>query len=148
MSKKHIAKELLAYFSGFFDGEGCIHIAKYKPRNKKTQWQLRTLISNVNPGSLKLLKEIFGGKIYLQPGRGSRRKCWYWIVTSKAAEEFLRLILPYLIIKKEEAILALEFRITKNKYWYLHELSEKEEIEKDEYKNDLSALKQREWATL
>lgn len=140
---KYVAPTLLAYFAGFFDGEGCVNIGKSKPKNRSMHFQLRALASNTNPQTLKMLQKCFGGKIYKSPHRKRRKPCWQWVVASVKAEKFLKSILPYLVIKKEEAILGLEFRKLKtNKRKPL--LSE-DLIKREEYKTRLSSMKLNQW---
>lgn len=57
---------------------------------------------------------LFGGTMNKRvvPYKGSPKARFTWQSSSKVAEKALRLMLPYLICKKDEAGLALEFRET------------------------------------
>ena len=100
----------LAYCAGLLDGEGNIYIS---PRNDKTRcWAGRVRIANIDIRPLKLLRESFGGSIQKIHSPRGRRTCWHWCIGGPIAEDFLRLVLPFLIIKKEEAEVFLEYRDT------------------------------------
>ena len=92
------------YIAGFFDGEGCI----------SGQMQgIRIIITNTNLQILKDINHYFGfGKITnkLRTSKDVYRKpCYQWICWSKDAEQFLKIIYPYLRQKKTQAKLALRF---------------------------------------
>ena len=97
----------IAYLAGFFDGEGCIWLARWNYL-KADYYSLRSELDNTFPEPLYLARRIFGGKVRLTKQRGNRNPVHKWVVGSRKAETFLRVLLPYLIIKKAEATLALE----------------------------------------
>ena len=101
----------LSYFAGFFDGEGCITIAKTKPSfgRLRPRFALSVRVVQANEWIIQLFKFYFGGKVYLRPSIEYRQQ-WMWEVNNKKAVPFLRLILPYLKLKKSEAELAIEFQ--------------------------------------
>lgn len=113
--KKYIAPELLAYIAGLFDGEGCVHIAILRPKNRSLQHQLRTTISNSNPEPLRIVQGLFGGIIQYTLPYENHRQVYSWHGASRCALYFLESIYQYLIIKKEEARLGIEFQ--RNKKW-------------------------------
>jgi len=135
-------KERNAYFAGLFDGEGCVYIYSTNKtlRSKNKKHVLSVVINNTNPVIIQELLKNFGGYLQYQEAKGNRRALWYWKMSAKKAENFLKIIFPYLIVKKAEVELALEFRkkygIPRGKEFTKEELKEKEK-----YKNDLSALK-------
>ncbi len=104
-----------AYVAGFFDGEGTIGIIARKPHQKSKTLncyhQLHVSCTNTNEEVIKYLHELFGGSIFKAwDTRGKRRACYRWGLTSRKAKEFLQAILPYLIVKKQEATIAIEFQ--------------------------------------
>ena len=100
----------LAYCAGLFDGEGCIHISKqYLKKQPPAYYNLRVTITNTNQYVLEWFHFSFSGNLYLQKPKENRQRAWRWQIADRQAEEFLRAILPYLIIKKAEAELALKF---------------------------------------
>ena len=103
----------LAYFAGFFDGEGTILIDKY-PKH----YQLRVQVSQANRWILERYRMAFGGTIY-EPYRNSltskqRNRFWIWQAKSRVALEFLQDIYPYLTLKQAEAKVAIEFQKTRS----------------------------------
>lgn len=106
----------LAYMAGLLDGEGCIEIAKQlRPLQKygtKVYYYIRVRIGNTVPSLIKFCNKRFGGKIWSGYKKNSTVKFYNWTIFSNQAVELLKLILPYLISKREEALLALEFQKT------------------------------------
>ena len=90
----------LAYFAGFFDGEGCITIRASKD-------DLPYLILQTSQKSIAVLEEmrkVFGGNIHTNTD-GS----FIHVTAGKYAEGMLRALLPYLFVKLAQAELAIEF---------------------------------------
>lgn len=104
---------LLAYLAGIFDGEGYIHINKTSSEKSMKAWQRKTPnyalnvgITNTHLGILETYKKLFGGSIY---DRTSKRIFEYRI-DRKIAVVMLKALLPYLVIKKEQAKIAIAFQ--------------------------------------
>ncbi|GAH99585.1 unnamed protein product, partial [marine sediment metagenome] len=97
----------IAYLAGFFDGEGCV-LLKFNYSAGGPSSYLSVQLANVFPAPLYLCQRIFGGKVSLAKSRHGCNAVYQWGVYSKKAETFLTVVLPYLIIKKEEAVLALQ----------------------------------------
>lgn len=101
----------VAYAAGLMDGEGSVIIHK----SKRSYW-LQTRITNTDRGLLEFMKRNFGGFIAKQgaagPNSGPRRtkECWYWAITTNQAAAFLVEVIPYLIVKKPQAEIAIEFQ--------------------------------------
>jgi hypothetical protein len=60
---------------------------------------------------LPLLEEAkgqFGG--YIKRSGGVNKPCYTWGMSAKKGCTFLRIVLPYLVIKREQAEIALEFQ--------------------------------------
>lgn len=106
---------VLAYAAGFFDGEGCVLIAK--PYNKKSNRRYHRLdvdIAQKDPRPLFWLHAHFGGRIGKAPSQ-LRKGAMHWILHDQAAGNFLEAIRPYLVLKGEQADIALLFRATVSK---------------------------------
>jgi hypothetical protein len=102
-----------SYLAGLVDGEG--HIALLKNRHhRQAEGFVLTLTIGITNRSLPLMKWLiqkFGGVYY---HRSSENPNWAdrydWSPKGKKnKEEFLLGILPYLIIKREQANVALQF---------------------------------------
>ena len=148
-----ISRESLAYYAGLFDGEGTVGIRRsYRERTLKggqktvTHYELYISIANTNPVPLKELYELFGG--YKQMVIDKRRvliakPLWRWQLTAKKAENFLKLIFPYLRIKTEEVETALEYRKIIKSGKGRKKLTRKDTKIREVYKETLQNLKQR-----
>lgn len=82
-----------AYLAGFFDGDGCIEV-------KGNSAHCHSVSQKYKP-ILEVFQRLYDGSICHKQGR-----IYTWHVTTKGPE-FLKDILPFLILKKEQAELAL-----------------------------------------
>lgn len=117
MPFQNIADEQWAYLAGIIDGEGCICIHGQKCWNRKrtkryTYYTLFLTVGNTSYRLLKWLHDNFGGSLAPAKKKENRRQVWHWNTASKHAEDILTRVLPYLVIKKDQAELALEFRMS------------------------------------
>ena len=102
------------YLAGFFDGEGCIDnqvMYAKPPYDNRFYVRPRLRLAQANNGAF-ILKEIqatFGGSIRHRPkGTGNQQDSASWELLSKdVVIEMLRMLEPLLIIKKQQARLAL-----------------------------------------
>lgn len=94
-----------SYFSGFFDGEGTIVVSK-KNGCKKPYYVLGIRIGNTDPRPLNR-----ASKIYQRPVHSMKTKGLPFFMLDfsnhETQESFLVRSLPYLKIKREQALLAL-----------------------------------------
>lgn len=91
--------EFLAYVAGFFDGEGCIQI----PCNERGNYTLRINVCQKSEAVLQYIRSRLGGEI----SNGKGVKILYWHGSN--AVPVLEQILPWLVVKKSQAELAIEF---------------------------------------
>lgn len=116
MSKSH----RLAWAAGFIDGDGFITIQNRKTKYKDkiyTGTYLRLGACQAKQEVLLELQTLFGGAIKEKnsgPNRENynRKQQWIWSLSTKQASEALKQILPFLVHKREIALLALEFQNT------------------------------------
>ncbi len=132
-----------ARLAAFIDGEGTIHIASNGQVPKHLG--LKVAISNTDPRLLAWLKERFGGSVSFLKSRSDKWKDAYvWTASSAHAEEILKKCKKYLIIKGEQANLALAFRKTfrlgRNQH---QELSIKERKVREGFKSKITVLNKR-----
>lgn len=99
----------LSYLAGFLDGEGCIQISKTQRKNYNPEYHLSLTASQIHPEPLKMLKYKFGGSIFVRKS-STGRNLGVWGVSAKQAAKVLEEILPYLVVKKEQAELAILFQ--------------------------------------
>lgn len=106
----NIPEPTKAWIAGFFDGEGCINIGRQFPGNRVTpRFILNVRVSNTAQQSVEILRKTFGGRVYPLARRRNEVPCFQWYIYGKKAVEFLHAIYPCLVIKKEQAQMALEF---------------------------------------
>jgi hypothetical protein len=97
-----------AYFAGFFDADGMVGIS---PARDSSVFLLQVRVSQVAPEVLHAFRSEFGGKLIGPKTRsGNSRPIYQWGLESQKAEKFLRVVAPYLVVKRERVAMALEFR--------------------------------------
>ena len=84
-----------AYCAGFLDGEGCF---TYR----------RVIVTNTYPVPLFILQERFSGAVRKRKPFKESKPAYEWSVNGEAADECLKRVLPYLLEKKQQALLILE----------------------------------------
>src|SRR5690348_10748961 len=99
----------LEYIAGFFDGEGCVRAVLAK--NRENAAGLHVFITNTYLPILKHFEQRFGGTVSLRNVENPKHKTTYqWRISNrKGIKNFLEQISPFLIEKKEQALLALEY---------------------------------------
>ena len=102
----------IAYIAGFFDGEGCVRIKRANQGGNS--YYLIAHITNTNPIILKKVQELFGGNTRLQE-KGRNKPVYNWYITSSEANDFLKTLQPFLIEKKSQAELGINFHENKEK---------------------------------
>ena len=93
------------YAAGFFDGEGCVNCSS----NRNNSF-VRILVVNTNIDVLKAFQAVWGGDINANYRQKSHWKQAYtWRLQHKSATDFLTEILPFLIVKRQQAEAAIAF---------------------------------------
>lgn len=104
----------LAWAAGFVDGEGCIRTidCTHKGRFTTQRWYSITIdVSQVKREPLDKFVELFGGKVLCH--RDEYGPAHVWRAYGSRALNTLEKILPYLVVKKRQAELCIEFQRTK-----------------------------------
>lgn len=105
-----------AYLAGFLDGEGTIGIYKHYIRGRWATWESQVSICNAERTILEYLKLLLWGEgiycnIYESKNRRyNQRNVFLLTIYSKQATRFLKLLMPYLKLKRPQAELMLKFR--------------------------------------
>lgn len=97
-----------AYIAGFLDGEGCISIYR-----RKNSYAAKVSFTNTYLPVIEHIGTLIGAGSYKSKSRASsvRHKVAYdMVVNSDFAANLLKQLLPYLIIKKEQARLAIDMQ--------------------------------------
>lgn len=110
------AQHDLAYLAGFFDGEGCVYINRNKPnRWRGMGYHLEISFTNGDPAPLLLAQEMFGGQVTTtNDGRAGHKTIHRLRVRCLKAKTALEAMLPYLRVKGERALKAIEFQSRKS----------------------------------
>jgi hypothetical protein len=116
-----------SYLAAMFDGEGTFSLskatidnAKYKAKSNDSgvsnaksyvQFQSRIEVCNTNLGLMQWLIQNFGGVFYPHRRQKAIHKIgYYWRPKGRANNERILLgVLPYLKIKREQALIMLEY---------------------------------------
>ena len=111
-----------AYIAGFFDGEGHISITKQKPkppRWKNPTYQLKAIITNTNEAIIDGVNDSFSGVAYKHgPYASSKpdgKPMFQLHFCGLKCQAFLAEIKDYLIVKKNQAELALQYVFLANR---------------------------------
>ena len=105
----------LAQLAAFLDGEGCITILS---RKRKTLYgvyhiyQPHVMIANTDKRLIDWLKRNFGGwESKRQPSNPNSRVAYTWYMTN--VKGLLRRAYSYLILKREQAQIIIDFPVSK-----------------------------------
>lgn len=94
---------VLAYIAGFVDGEGTINICGTNPA-------VNLSITNTNREILEYIQTQIGGTIHTRTRKSDKWKTAYDLALStKTAIRAILWLIPFLRIKKERAIAAIQF---------------------------------------
>ena len=108
----------LAYIAGFVDGEGCISITKRKDKEYKNgcSFYVNLRIVNTDLEILEWIQDILnvGGCIIKRKRIGNNKQCYELKYGCLQACKGVRLLLPYIKVKKRQAKILLEFQKLKD----------------------------------
>lgn len=100
-------EQQVIWAAGFFDGEGCVCIIKPYSHTTHT---LRLQVAQTKIEPLLRLRELWGGNIQaIKRQQLTHANAYLWVAASRLAERPLKEMLPYLLVKREQAQLGLEF---------------------------------------
>lgn len=112
----------LAYIAGFFDGEGMIAISKCKPKGRTNySYNVVIKVSQSQRAIIDWIHDRLGGWILIKKFKRKEQRD-HFSLTQKSlkATRILEALLPYLLVKKQQAQAAIKFQnlqlAHKNKY--------------------------------
>ena len=118
----------LGYAAGFIDGEGSIMIKRSKgnrPGRPTPEYRVVVSCANTDKRPLEWLAYKFGGSIKPYVRQTPRHKDTFtWTITAKSAVAFIKLIKPYLIIKHNQAEVAIMFQTSVKNIGGIYKLSQ------------------------
>ena len=126
-----------AYLAGILDGEGCLRISRSAPRrDRKTPQSPRhaalVFVGNTSLPLVTHLRSTYGGSITRRRATTRHREFYVWQLTTKALMlEILRTARPYLLVKREQADLLIQFITEFRSFKGLHRV-DPEELERRE----------------
>jgi excisionase family DNA binding protein len=100
----------IAYIAGLIDAEGCLSISQRRRKHVVYAYDAVISINMTDELPIKFITEKAGGTYSKQSFKGKRKSVYRYSIKCKSAEPVLALLIPYLIVKKEQAHLLLEFR--------------------------------------
>jgi len=124
---KAISRDHAIYFAGLFDGEGCVNICERHPRyggpgQVTPTFRCELSLSNTHRGVIEHLVATMGGCLFKQNRVGElkkngqqRRPIWRWGAGQAESQYILFHVLPFLIVKRQQALLAMAFWESINK---------------------------------
>lgn len=93
------------YFAGIIDGDGCISIVK-----SGRSLTILVAVAMTDKRVPEIMHQLYGGRLTSILRKNNHKDVWVWRVENQKAEDFLRDIQTYLIVKSEQCSLALSFR--------------------------------------
>jgi hypothetical protein len=110
---KQVPIEKLAYAAGIIDGEGCIRIGKYLNSKKEIRYRGSLIVCMTDIEAVKWLHNTLGGNLYTERSFCAKNKLIHsWVMRTAEANALLTALIPYLIVKRRQAQLLLEFSLT------------------------------------
>lgn len=95
---------MYSWMAGFIDGEAWIGISKQIRKIRPTPTYRAILaIPNQQRKSLEVFQKEFGGNIRVE------KDCYRWHCPRKQLEKMLKKILPFLVLKRKQCLLLLDF---------------------------------------
>jgi hypothetical protein len=138
--------------AGFFDGEGCVLVARCKNSGVRGGWNyyLQVSIAQQDRRPLELINNKFGGSIRLNKGKATYEKkkdhvyTWGLVLSGTNAFAFLKAIQPYCVVKCEQVTEALRWPINDGKQYRgsWNAMPEEERALRAEIRDNLVALRE------
>lgn len=101
-------EQLIAYLAGFFDGEGCVMIQRSgQSKAGHRRYRLTACVTQVDPRPITLFANSFPGSYRSKWLSASKRTQYEWGVNGLNAYEFLKVVLPELVVKREQAEICI-----------------------------------------
>ena len=137
----------IIWAAGFLDGEGCITInrLKYYRDVTKKYYQPQISASQTIKGEMAVLKlqSIFGGFVYRYKEKRNRLDTVTWGTRSRDSQRTILKILPYLVLKRPQAELLLEFYECMEMKEKSYRLKDKDHDDREKLWNRMKILNER-----
>jgi hypothetical protein len=101
-------RDLVIWAAGFFDGEGCIGVSRSKKGKLCVYYSIQiTAFQNVR-APLDIFAQLFGGTIRYSTTHSTGG--WVWQLSGRALKLALEEMLPFLVVKREQAQIGIAFQ--------------------------------------
>lgn len=134
--------------AAFLDGEGSIYIAKGYVKGSLSGHQLCLDVTNTDPRLPIWFQERFGGtvSIHSKKSKTNRRQAFRWRSRCNVASDVLRGCLPYFLLKRDQAEMALAFQqnFITTRGGRAHKVTQEEFDEREKYRFLISEAKWKE----
>lgn len=105
----------IRYVAGLFDGEGWVRADPFTPKNRTyPRYQVQAGVGMTHRPIVEALHAEFGGTFTSYNGYAKRnpnsRTVWTWTTASLIAYRFLKAVEPHLVVKRDQALLAIELQ--------------------------------------
>ena len=99
-------REQYAWLAGIIDGEGYIGI-----RYHGSSLRLELVIEMTSKEAIDRIRAVTGyrGKILVRARSPKHKDMWRWEIVGQKVARVLRFCLPYLVVKRRQALCAIEF---------------------------------------
>lgn len=135
---------LYAYLAGLIDGEGTITLIKHKKGDWQPIFNASISIGMTVKDSIELFHQTFGGSLYEEKRRGGHKTMYRCRITgNKSVPPVLKILLPYLRVKKAQAVAILAFceeRKSFNGTSYTGGTPKEEYTKRENYYNQIKEL--------
>lgn len=96
-----------AYFAGLIDGEGTICIVSNGPARRNRRSPMIGVGMTDRAAIVALCQQFGGGPIFRPRQKEHWNDCWFWHATDARARIVIWRVLPHLITKRADAIVAI-----------------------------------------
>lgn len=102
--------EMVIWASGFFDGEGCVSLSCSRKKGREPSHTMRLTVFQIVREPLDLLQWLFGGTVKRRNPAGTSSAGWCWAIGGAQSADALEEMLPFLLVKHAQAIVAVAFQ--------------------------------------
>jgi hypothetical protein len=100
--------EMLIWAAGFFDGEGCIGVARSKKGKPCVYYSIQITAFQNMRAPLDIFRQLPGGTIRYSTTHSTGG--WVWQLSGRNLKLALEKMLPFLVVKREQAQIGIAFQ--------------------------------------